>query len=71
MPNGAQEWIALAIVVLVAVLGLWRYLAKRRARACNDCAVSGCGVQQQEPADEELRTLGRPEVKFTRRAGSD
>ncbi len=66
MSTGLQEWLALAIVVAVAAVGAWRWWARRKAKACGTCATDGCGVRQ-EPTDDDVRVLARPEVTFTKR----
>ena len=65
MPNDLQEWLALAIVIAIAGFALRRFLAKRKAKACDQCAASGCGVNNS-PADDEVRVLAKPEVSFSK-----
>lgn len=38
-----QEWLALAIVIMVTGVALWRRWTRKKASACNDCAIGSCG----------------------------
>ena len=68
MPNDLQEWLALAIVIAIAGFASRRFLAKRKAKACGDCAASGCGIKNNSPGDDEVRILAKPEVSFSKRS---
>lgn len=44
-----QEWLALAIVIMVASVALWRRWTHKKASACNDCAIGSCGPDSGGP----------------------
>jgi hypothetical protein len=42
MSGELQEWLALAIVTVVAGIALWRRLKRQRSSGCNDCSATSC-----------------------------
>jgi len=44
-----QEWLALAIVMVVIGAALWRRWTRKKASGCNDCASSNCRPNNAGP----------------------
>jgi hypothetical protein len=66
MATATQEFIALALVILVAGFALWRRLSKPKDASCSNCKSNPANSAENETADGKKETV----LRFMPKPGS-